>query len=373
MDEIEFHESIANLLDTPEKKKILNECDKEKKKIRSAIKREYKEKRSLKEEELREPIDSDKTHREIINSCITPFEGDQLGAKAGYVFVRASPLEELEVPNFDFLIFNEKNGVIILGEATSINSAKNQSRKVKQLKERMKVVYSKKEYIAREYLKYRGEVDRLKIEFVIALPSLQAADFFKKLRKQKVPIIVWQVGLPEKILSLFNPLGTGDSDKKLYLHSHKELNRILHNLKTDNKSHNLFPQSHPCAQLQILILIAFSQFLENDREIKIELLESIIKDDMFYLKEEERTKIIENVLDLGKKIGIVLEENNRYILKTRAKTPRRIEVEIRERWIKWSLKNKMDREIHTAISEINESCYGKLKNMPRQAKLPIEG
>jgi len=66
-----------------------------------------------KRESLREEIDTQRQHRKLISYSIFPFAE---GNPAGYKFIRSEPLEELGVPNFDFLLWN-LNGSVIFGSS----------------------------------------------------------------------------------------------------------------------------------------------------------------------------------------------------------------------------------------------------------------
>ena len=65
-------------------------------------------------------IDSDKTHREILNGCVYPFtQRGKISSELKYHFVRGSPLHELGEKNFDFLLYkpSDRSPVAVMGEA----------------------------------------------------------------------------------------------------------------------------------------------------------------------------------------------------------------------------------------------------------------
>jgi len=92
-----------------------------------------------KRENLRDEIDVQRNHRKLISYSIFPFAQ---GNPADYKFITAEPLEELDVPNFDFLLWN-LDGSVIFGEAKS-SIPSNAQTVVNQLQERKKVAKDKK-------------------------------------------------------------------------------------------------------------------------------------------------------------------------------------------------------------------------------------
>jgi hypothetical protein len=97
--------------------KLKDEYTKAKELLLSKIDEKYKKLHDNMVNEKNQGIEEDKTHRMVLNACIFPFAQEDSLEKYGYYFLYASPLQELEVPNVDFVLFHP-NPVIraIMGE-----------------------------------------------------------------------------------------------------------------------------------------------------------------------------------------------------------------------------------------------------------------
>ena len=100
----------------------------EKKAILKNTHSDLKNKRQEFEKNVVEQIEVDQAHRSLLNMCVYPFTNSGIMYKTGFFFLRASPLYELGLENFDFLLFNNhtKVPIAIFGECKgSFSNANN--------------------------------------------------------------------------------------------------------------------------------------------------------------------------------------------------------------------------------------------------------
>lgn len=137
-----------------------------------------------KRETLREEMGTQKQHRKLISYSIFPFEQ---GAPGGYKFFTAEPLQELDVPNFDFLLWNLE-GSVIFGEAKSSIPDSAES-VVNQLQERKEIAEDHLDYIEEEYL--GSEINHE--EFVVSTYVDDGDKIAKTIAEQGAKFITWVV------------------------------------------------------------------------------------------------------------------------------------------------------------------------------------
>jgi hypothetical protein len=157
-------------------------------KIISEVNQEFTQRRDEFVLDKQRKLELDKWHRNILNSCIFPFTEAGMVTKVGYHFIRGSPLYELGVPNFDFLLYNPTKAIAILGEAKGQLS--DEGEVVTQTKERVRNVTANSDYVKKTYLNSNSANH----DFVIGVQWADANRLAKCVARRGGGIVVWQSG-----------------------------------------------------------------------------------------------------------------------------------------------------------------------------------
>ncbi|TKX84167.1 hypothetical protein EXE43_20370, partial [Halorubrum sp. SS5] len=210
------------------------------------------------EEEQRDRIErslkKEQEHRKLLNMCIFPFSSSP--SPSDFRFLRADPLEEKGLPNFDFLLWDFE-GQAIFGEAKA-NIAQGPVSLLNEVREQRQVVEDNMEYIVEKYL---GEEPR-HVEYVLATFAGDADQITRKAISESRDVVTWAIHQMEKSISVNtvlpseNDIPDGESldDVNLRIkHSKRELNSTLSRAKSTEGSFNLFPESDPVTKLRTII------------------------------------------------------------------------------------------------------------------------
>lgn len=175
-------------------KDLQDEYRTKKKELIQNVEHRYKEELSSLRDRKLEEIETDKSHRMVLNACIFPFSQDGPLSNLGYYFIRASPLAELGATNLDFLLFHPDPEVsAIFGEVKSqVNDPKGV---VDQTKKRINTVFDNKSYVKENYLK---KLDA-ELEFVLGVWMSDTMELAKAVMRKGGDIKVWGTGHPNKL------------------------------------------------------------------------------------------------------------------------------------------------------------------------------
>jgi hypothetical protein len=287
-------------------------------------------------------VEKEKEHRKLLNLCIFPFNNSP--SPSDFHFVQADPLEELGEPNFDFLLW-DFNGQAIFGEAKA-NVAQGPLSLINEVEEQREAVEKNMEYIVKNYL---GEEPR-HTEFVLATFASDADQVTRKAISEGKEIVTWAIHQMDKSITVNEVLPrSSDIPKKEDIddvririkHANHELNRTLESADTAEGAFDLFPESDPLAKLRTLITAQYSRkghCFVNQRRVQ-----QIVDDDLFYIDSEERDEIVDDIIELGKKIEFLREceeDDFDYKLVSRYTHSDGLEKTLRKKWIKHRIEDK---------------------------------
>jgi len=193
-------------------------------------------------------------HDTLVDICVSAFGPESICYnKLGYAFVSSEPLVELELKNFDVLIYNQKTKHAIFVQCKS--SLSNPGRDISDSYEAKKKVVENKTYLED---KLGDEIQTM--EFVICIPAEKTDRLVREIERRENRgeinitkdklLLVWQVNKFEgQFLQLFTRI---NSREKLYKSQHKdnELTKILANgIRVDAEVLvKMYPSSHPLNQ-----------------------------------------------------------------------------------------------------------------------------
>lgn len=306
-------------------------------------------------EKLGKQIIEDKRHRELINLCVFPFVEAQ---PMEYEFLRADPLTELGIPNFDFLLY-DFSGHIIFGEVKASIGEGWESQCVSDVVEQRDAVEANEDYIADEYL--GGEEIRNK-EYVLAVFSPDANRVTQEIVSERENIVTWRVHQMDKRLEVNtaappreNWVDDPDEYYEIVQHDHGALNSTLSNLESSSECFDLFPESHPITELRALI--SACNKVSGGCFVNEEELHRSVGNDLYYLSEEYQQDITESIIELGIETGYLKEWHEiegDFKIVSRYTHSDGLEKTLTRKWIAY----KVDQQIDARRSE----CWDKVRD-----------
>ena len=288
-DETKFLESLHPNLSNKYKdiqKKTLFDC-----------KEKFEEKKDVFIKNIETGISTDKDHRDLVNLCVFPFSKRQFDEDLNYNFIRAEPLWELKVKNFDFLLCNFEKELLIFGESKS--SIYNYADVIKEAAERRQIVEQNMDYIVKEYLGFKPKY----IEYVIGVYSSDDEELIKQIIKHKSELKVWSIDRYKKLLSLRSFQNISEEEKRNLEHNHTRLNSLLKRIPTDTGGYDMFPSSHAITLLRQLILTKEKE--EKDLIVSPSIIKEKVKSDIFYFDEKYQTDISAKIINYAEEIGFI--------------------------------------------------------------------
>lgn len=333
------------------------------------IKDRYREEESPNKKKRKEEIERDKQHRRILNASIFPFSHEDSLKKYKYRFVRASPLTELGIKNFDFLLFNFQDPYeCIFGEAKG--NINDEERIIIQSEERIKNVLDRNDYIKETYIN-GANADN---EFIISVPFTHSSQIAKSILRKNKNIKVWSIGIApgtsEPLINLEIPYVEKPNSARDMKHKNPNFNYLISNtISTSYSYKSVYIDSHYFAKLSLIII---TKKHENSVFAYGDLL-NVVKEEMDYLDdnlylEKETTKILILALQIG-----FLEYTTNHIenedsilnkstfrITSRFKSPENQEKDLELKWIKFSIECDMNEEIKQTKQKIQDK-YRKLR------------
>lgn len=301
-----------------------------------------------KRETLRGEIDVQRHHRKLISYSIFPFaEGDP----AGYKFITAEPLEELDVPNFDFLLWN-LDGSVIFGEAKS-SIPDNAATVVNQLQEQKEVAEDHKEYIEEEYL--GSEINHM--EFVVATYVNHGDKIAKEIIETGAEFITWVVDAHSDTLwirqarprSFPDNLESDDPDAMLeeldrrHTHDISSLNSELDRVTTSFGQADVLPTSIIVDRLRVVVQ---SRRVE-DRYPCVDRgnIEEYVSNSALNYSGERISEIVDELIESGKHLNFLSEWNDdraefKIVSNYTAKDD--LERVLENKWVDWWIEGMKD-------------------------------
>jgi len=255
-----------------------------------------------KRENLRGQIDRQRQHRKLISYSIFPFEQ---GQPAGYKFIKAEPLEELGVPNFDFLLWN-LDGSVIFGEAKS-SIPSNATSVVNQLKKRREVVEEHVEYIEEEYL--GDEIDHM--EFVLSTYVQHGDKMAREIAEEGAKFITWVVDSHSDTMWIRQArptefpdnLGAEEPDEMLqeldrrHSHSVGSLNGELDRITTSFGLADILPTSVIVDRLRVVV--QSRRVVERYPCVDRQDIEEYVSDSALNYTEERVSEMVDDLIEGG--------------------------------------------------------------------------
>lgn len=301
-----------------------------------------------KREDLREEINIQRQHRKLISYSIFPFIQ---GRPAGYKFFTAEPLEELGIPNFDFLMWNLE-GSVIFGEAKSSIPASAKS-VVNQLNERKRVAEDHQEYLEEEYL--GSEINHM--EFVLSTYVNHGDKIAKAIIEEGAEFITWVVDAHHDTLwvrqarptSFPDNLEAEEPDAMLeeldrrHTHDVTALNSELDRVKTSLGQADVLPTSTIVDQLRVVVQArrVEERYPCVDRT---DIKEYVSNSSLNYTKERVG-EIGNNLIEAGKRINFLSEwDDERADLKIVSNYTAKDDLErvLENKWIDWRIGDMKD-------------------------------
>jgi len=218
----------------------------------------FREENNKKQNLIREEIESDRRHLEIINFCSNLFTpGLELDSLTGYRLMLIEPLCSIGIRNFDLGVFNDKSRCLLLVECKhSISRIKPEIVELSKAIEETNGRKIELEDILGGSINY--------IEYVLCIPAMEVSEVLREVSTQSIPLCVWGFDLMKRELRLF--CETSDSEHEIKsgrMHRDGNLSRILFRgitSKTLVRSIPIIPSSHMCT---LLIHVTAHLYLER--------------------------------------------------------------------------------------------------------------
>lgn len=321
---------------------------------------QFREEEEEYREKLENQITKDKRHRELVNLCVFPFVESQ---PLDYEFLRADPLTELAVPNFDFLLY-DFSGHTIFGEVKASVGDGWESQCVNEVIEQREAVNENEDYIVDEYL--GGKEIRNK-EYVLAVFSPTANRITQEIVSRRENIVTWRVHQMDKRLEVnaaAPPREDWVDDPEEYYeivqHDHNALNSRLSSLKSASECFDLFPESHPVTELRTLI--SACNKMSGGCYVTEEQLSRSVEADLYYLSEAEQQDIADSIIKLGIDTGYLKEWNEAegdYKIVSRYTHSDGLEETLARKWIDYKVEQQVDARKSKCWEEVRDGILEK--------------
>jgi len=343
-------------------KDLIEEYQKEKKQVDIDLSKQNQEQRTIRIARLRSATEDERAHRDLFNLCVFPFtERQKAYRETRYQYLRAAPLLELGLKNFDFLLYRtdpRRGYATIFGETKS--SFSNPASIVQEVREKIIQVQSNLEYIKREYLQIR-EGTAIHLEYVIAVYSMDAQNILNAVSNSGGGIIVWQApraGVDE--LGLVMP-PRALPNRQTMVPAFQELRRTLLRIPSSRACFGVLPQSHPLLQLQTLLSAS-----DLEKKIARPRLISVLQTDLFWLPISDIETKADEILSLGERIGFLAHEdgsNDYHILSIGYKRAV-IEKTLEEKWYNFRASALEEEEYEKIIDALQSNFEHKRDAKP---------
>ncbi len=348
---------------------LVQEYNEKARRIERDIKRNYQ----LEEPELRKRkiagLESEQRHRDLLNLSVYPFTEQGLaGRDLGYKFYRGSPLHELGVPNFDFLVARleptEKPAVLIPGEAKS--SIPSPESIVNEIEDSTEAFKDNIDYVLEKYLREPPEREFL-LEPVVMVRSFDSSNMIASVVNAEANIRVWHGPLAGRQKLAWAPPPKNAPNHMNYSHRDSALRNLMKGgVQSMRRVFNVWPKTHTLVQMGILITA--SQAGEGtSRVVSRHRLSTFLRDDLFYLEETERENLMDRLIKLGVEIGFLKAEDepDTYRLVARGVRPDRQEETLRKKWIDWKIEQDRQAEIDGRLNQLFEELKAEAEKQRR--------
>lgn len=322
-----------------------------------------------KRQDLREEMDTQRLHRKLISYAIFPFSQ---GRPSGFKFIKAEPLEELGVPNFDFLLWN-LDGCVIFGEAKA-SIPDNPTSVVNQLLERKEVAEEHQEYIEEEYL--GSDIDHM--EFVLVTYVQHGDTIAREIIEEGAEFITWVVdahfdtlwirrarptSFPDNLESDDPNEMLGELDRR-HTHSVASLNGDLDRIKTSLGQADVLPTSIIVDRLRVVVQ---ARRVERRRPCADRAdIEDYVSNSTLNYSEVRVSEIVDDLIQAGKRINFLSEwEDKRAEYKIVSNYTDKDDLErvLEDKWVDWRI-GRMKDELRNECEERIMAEFGKQSQLP---------
>jgi len=301
-------------------------------------------------------IEKDGRHRNLINSCVAPFTQNGSMYHTGYRYIRAAPLFEIGVKNFDFLLFNRNKSIAIFGECKGTIS--NPAALISDIEKQKKAVQGNMNLVKMGYLKM-PETSNIDVEYVLAVPSNYSQEVVNAVVKSDTNLIVWHAPLTEADeISMAHPPSDSITDMRRMLHRDNELNGMSH-VKSNRKIFSYFPQGHIVTKLHSLM--SSLHYESSGVNISKELLREVISKDLFYA-EEKVDQTVDALIAKAIEIGFLdpNTDGNMYKIKSNTRKADKLEAILQEKWIMKQFENKQSDAEETKVDALRKEIQNEI-------------
>jgi hypothetical protein len=302
-------------------------------------------------EDLDNFIDQEREHRRLVNFCVFPFVQS---APEGYQFVRADPLAECGVKNFDFLL-HDLEGKVIFGEAKATLPTRLDT-EINDLIEQREKVEEWQDYIEENYLGQEIVFD----EYVLATYDNYSNTASRKMLARGEDVKIWGVNRTEKELNLKKSLPDETPDNlpgddpiaelsSLAKHSIGPLNSALENCGTATGAISVLPESADIDQLRVVTRAYSSK--GRDTFINRSDIRRDIKAGARNYGSERIDEITDELIELGQEIGLLRDWEDGpadYRVVSQYTSRKGIEKTLKKKWKKHKVKER--------YSEMQKAC-----------------
>lgn len=305
-----------------------------------------------KRDDLRDNISRQKEHRELLNLCVFPFT--KHNTPADYRFLRADPLEEFGMKNFDFLLY-DFDGHVIFGECKA-NLLQQVDRELNDIKKQREKVEENLDYISEKYL-LGDEISH--IEYVVAVfTGTDAENVTGKILSRGDELITWGVDrykkeiainqtIPESLPEDSEAESLEEAFQNLRLrseHSVGRLNSALKSEKSSTECFDVFPESDRVTKLRSIITASQSEgrytFVDESD------IAGILENDLFYLSEDRLDGLLETVIETAFDIGFLEEwddERGDYKIVSRYTHSDGLEKTLKKKWCDFKVEEEIEK------------------------------
>lgn len=341
---------------------LKSEYLKEKRRLEGINQREAQLQHDTRLARLRAAFEEERSHMALFNLCVFPFtERGAAYQASGFRFVRAEPLYEKGIPNFDFLLYRQglaQGPAAIFGECKGRVSRP--ASVVQETRAKILNLQAHLDYVRINYF-HLPPTASINIEFVLAVYSMDAPDIFNEVANSGGGIVVWSAPRAgsDELRLVFPPRVV--PHPHTMRHGMNELNDTLQQVQSSRAAFGALPQSSPLLKLQALLEAA-----NLDRRVERGHLISVLQKDMFWMSTEELKRQADNLLDLGCRIGFLTTESGVGVYRVVARGLKKsgLEKALEDKWYDFRLDQLAKKYLTEAITSLQNDFEKKRSLRP---------
>ena len=338
--------------------------------IRGAKKR-FDSEKSEKLIKIKNGIEEQKSHRDLVCNSICPFTENGSLIQTGFKYIRGEPLVEKNVPNLDFLLFrrNEGSNYIILGECKS--SISSPGAIINETLERKQIVLDNLDYIKTDYLDIAINA-KVIIEYVIVCGPIEANQLIVQLSSELYnssnhqDIIIWSRIIEKDCLKIncFEP--RRELSNCAFKHRDPALRgRLRDGAITGGCHFDVFPSSHTFIYLMLIRKIAWKN--GNSLFLTKEGLEETLRKELYYCSPEFVNKKVGMIIDIAIKMEFLIWDKhlNAFKLKISPISGLAFELALFKKWSDYKLKIEYEELLINERDQLQDEVGRMRKYIPK--------